>query len=288
MSDTELTHFIRLESGLTLFCREFPALDETAIGTPILCLPGLTRNSQDFAALAEHLQRRHRVLALDLRGRGRSDHDPNWRNYRLDIYVADVTAALDHFGIHQVIIIGTSLGGLIGMFFGAANPARLRALVLNDIGPELDPVGMQRIASGVGEAVPASSWQQAAEHTALAHAAVLPDYQAADWLAFAKRIYRERDDGLIVRDMDPAIGRALRETENQSADFWSVFHMLDNIPLLALRGELSDLFSAATLAAMQEQHPCMQTAVIARRGHAPTLDEPASRLAIDSFLESLP
>jgi len=287
VSSAPLEHFVRLESGLTLFCRDYPVTATTPGSPTILCLAGLTRNMRDFEGLAQHLQQRYRVLTLDLRGRGGSDYDPDWRNYRLEVYVADVVAVLDALRIDQVIIIGTSLGGLIGMFFGAINPERLRGLVLNDIGPELDPTGMDRIARSVGTAAAVDSWEEAARDAQVAHAAVLPDYSRSDWLDFARRIYRQQPDGRIVRDMDPLIGRALREAESSTPDFWGAFRELQRVPILAIRGSLSDLLSEQTLAAMKDLHPTMATALVPSRGHAPTLDEPPSRRAIDDFLEGL-
>lgn len=279
------SHFIGVADGLRLHCRDYA---NPSSRLPVLCLPGLTRNGRDFHELARHLSARRRVLALDFRGRGLSDHDPDWHRYRLDVYVDDVLAALDTLSIQRMIIVGTSLGGLVGMFLGARQPERLAALVLNDIGPELDPLGMYRIASTVGNSGPVTSWSEAAVAAREAQAAVMPDFTEQEWLRFAKQIYREREDGLIARDMDPAIGQALRESAEPAPDFWQAFKALRAIPMLTVRGELSDLLAESTVSSMQREHPAMRTAVIANRGHAPTLDEPESRMAIDRFLETLP
>ena len=277
-------------AGLRLRWRDYPG---DAARTPVICLPGLTRNCRDFESLAPHLVSflGRRVLALDLRGRGRSDHDPEWRNYQLDTYVQDVLAVMDAAALARSIIIGTSLGGLIGMHLAALSPvrsaARVAGLVLNDIGPELDPAGMLRIATGVGTARPATSWAEAAADAQKAHATVMPDFNDRDWLTFAQRVYREDSAGRIVRDMDPNLGRAIRESGSELPDFWGVFAKLESLPMLCLRGELSDLLSAATVERMAAQHPDLQTCVIPRRGHSPTLDEPASRAAIDAFVRPL-
>ncbi len=278
-------HRIGVADGLTLHCRDYWSESSRL---PVLCLPGLTRNGRDFHELASHLSAERRVLALDFRGRGRSDHDPDWHRYRLDVYVDDVLAVLDALQIPCVIIIGTSLGGLVGMFLGVQSPGRLGGLVLNDIGPELDPRGMTRIASSVGQSGPVDNWEQAEHAVKEAHAAVMPDFTAADWALFARQVYRERADGLIARDMDPQIGKALREATTPMPDLWQAFRSLRQLPILTLRGELSDLLTETTVSHMQQCHPSMTAVLVPNRGHAPTLNEPVSRTAIDRFLETLP
>lgn len=250
----------------------------------MLCLHGLTRNCRDFEDLAPALASRHRVLAPDLRGRGSSDHDPQWHRYRIDTYVDDTLALLAHFRIDRVIIIGTSLGGLIGMTLGARHPQSLAALVLNDIGPELDPVGMGRIGSSVNEPVSVPDWSAAVERARIGYSAILPEYSSDDWLKFARRIYRETAPAHIERDMDRNIGRALYENRDGPQDFWREFVAIADVPTLCLRGEWSDLLSSETLSAMQRAHHRLQTLTIAHRGHTPTLDEPECRAAIDHFL----
>lgn len=278
-------HRVAVADGLTLHCRDYSSGSSRL---PVLCLPGLTRNGRDFHELASHLSAERRILALDLRGRGLSDYDPDWHRYRLDVYVEDVIAVLDALRVARVIIIGTSLGGLVGMFLGVQNPERLAGLVLNDIGPELDVRGMNRIASSVGRSGPVENWEQAAAAAKDAHTAVMRDFSASDWARFARQIYREFADGRIARDMDPLIGEALREEPGPTPDFWRAFKSLQSLPVLTLRGELSDLLTETTVSRMQQWHPSMSAALIPNRGHAPTLNEPASRAAIDRFLGSLP
>ena len=270
--------------GIGLHCRDYPGPIGAAARPSVLCLPGLTRNCRDFELLALHLAARHRVLTPDLRGRGRSDHDPDWRRYRLDVYVADMSALLDALGVAQVVVVGTSLGGLIGMFLAAGHRARVAGLVLNDIGPELDPRGMLRIATGVGAARAVSTWAEAAADARAANEMALPGLDEAAWLRFARAVYREETPGRIVRDMDPMIGPALREPSASTPDFWAAFAALDGLPMLSIRGELTDLLSEETFARMLARHPDMQACRVPGRGHAPTLDEPESRAALDRFL----
>jgi pimeloyl-ACP methyl ester carboxylesterase len=275
-----------VEGGLRLHGRDYAAAElrgQSSSATPVLCIPGLTRNCRDFEALAPWLARDRRVLTVDLRGRGLSDPDPNWRNYTLDVYVADVLAMLDHLRLTRVIVIGTSLGGLVGMYLAARHPQRIAGLVLNDIGPELDPAGMIRIASSVGTSGPVASWADAAAEASRSHSHALPDLSAQDWETFAHRVYREREPGVIERDMDPAIGRALRSQTGPLPDFWQVFGSLHAVPLLVIRGEHSDLFAETTLQRMLAMHPALSACTIPSRGHSPTLDESTSRGALEDF-----
>jgi len=281
---------VRASDGLRLYYRKYAGDPQR---TAVLCLPGLTRNSRDFEALAPHISSvsRRSVVALDLRGRGHSASDPEWRNYRPEIYVRDVLTVLDAAGLQRVIVIGTSLGGIVGMLLASLHRARTAGLVLNDIGPVLEFAGMARIASSAGTARSVTTWAEAAADARAANAEVYPDFTDADWMTFARRVYREDSPGRIIRDVDPNVGRAVREPAGVPTgavpDFWGAFDALKGLPLLCLRGELSDLLSAATVARMAEHHVGMKSIEIPRRGHAPTLDEPESRTAIDAFIERL-
>jgi pimeloyl-ACP methyl ester carboxylesterase len=283
-------HEVRASDGLRLYYRQYPGdLQHTAV----LCLPGLTRNSRDFEGLAPHisLTSRRSVFSLDLRGRGRSDPDPEWRNYRPEIYVRDVLTMMDAAGLRRVIVIGTSLGGIVGMLLASLHRDRVAGLVLNDIGPVLEVSGMVRIASSAGTARAVTTWAEAAAEARIANAQVYPDFTDADWMTFARRVYREDAPGRIIRDVDPNVGRAVREpagaTSGSVPDFWNTFDSLNGLPLLCLRGELSDLLSAETVAHMAARHVGLEAIEISRRGHTPTLDEPESRKAIDAFIQQL-
>lgn len=278
-------HFVRLSDGLKLYCADYPAAASVSDRPPVLCLAGLTRNSRDFESLAPWLAQEYRVLALDLRGRGESDRDLDWRRYRLDVYLDDVRYVLAVLQVPEVILLGTSLGGLIGLCLGRESTPKVAALILNDIGPELDPVGLQRIASSVGTAAPATSWEQAAEQLAAGHRSAFPDYGPSDWLRFAHRLCRQRAPDVIERDMDPMIGRAMRESGEEIPDFWQTYLAQGEKPILALRGERSDLLSLATLQRMQQLRPSLQTVTVRDRGHTPTLDELDSRRALAGFLD---
>jgi len=283
-------HEVMASDGLRLYYRKFRGDPQR---TAVLCLPGLTRNSRDFEELAPHISSSARriVVTPDLRGRGRSASDPEWRNYRPQVYARDVLSVLDAAGLSRVIVIGTSLGGIVGMLLASLYRTRTAGLVLNDIGPVLDVAGMVRIASSAGTARAVSSWAEAAADARAANVQVYSDFSDADWMTFAHRVYRQEAPDRIIRDVDPNVGRAVREPGDVPTDavpdFWTAFDSLSGLPILCLRGELSDLLSAATVARMAERHPGMHSIEIPRRGHAPTLDEPDSRAAIDAFIERL-
>lgn len=279
-------HHVALRDGVRMYCRDYGAANGAR--PAVLCLPGLTRNCRDFEPLARALAGEWRVLTPDLRGRGRSGHDPQWRNYQPLTYATDVLELLDALEVPRMSLIGTSLGGLIAMLLAAMRPALLAGVVLNDVGPELDPAGLARIATYVGKLPPVVSWDEAAAQARFVNCSAFPDYTESDWLRFARNIYSEDAAGRPVLDMDPRIGDALRDAPAGAAlDLWPLYRALLPLPTLAIRGALSDLLSAATLARMAQLKPDLHTLVVPGRGHAPTLDEPDCRGAIRVFLETL-
>ncbi|MBS0570204.1 MAG: alpha/beta hydrolase [Proteobacteria bacterium] len=270
--------------GLRLYAREYPG--PRADAPVLLCLPGLTRNSKDFEALAEELSRRYRVLCPDLRGRGRSARDPNSENYRPDVYGSDIFGLLDALGIDTFGVIGTSLGALMAMGMNALAPQRVLHVVLNDAGPELDPRGIARIASYTGKsAAPMTTWAEAAQRMAANYATAYPDFGPADWSSYARASCFRDSDGVIKFDYDPGIARGLA-SGSATPDLWPVFDLLAGKPVLVLRGELSDVLAEATVAKMRARLPTLRAATIPGRGHAPTLDEPAARAAIAGYLSA--
>jgi pimeloyl-ACP methyl ester carboxylesterase len=274
-------HLYASTDGLRLFCRIYPG---DASGVPVLCLPGLTRNSRDFVSLAAHLQARRTVLTPDLRGRGRSDRDPDPRHYQLPTYVADAFTLLDALKRDRVIVIGTSLGALMGMVMAAQQPARIAGLVLNDAGPELDPAGVRRIAGYAGKLPPVHSWSEAAAQTRSVYEVALPGLDEAAWLEYAHRGYREDEHGVPVPDVDPRIAEAFRQGASAPLDLWPLFASLGAVPMLVIRGASSDILAAATLERMAREHRGLQHVTIPNRGHTPLLDEPDALRAIDAFL----
>jgi len=271
--------------GLTLYARDYAA--DAADALTVLCMPGLTRNSRDFAALADHLGGPYRVLCADQRGRGRSDRDPEWANYHPGTYVADMWALLDHLDIRRAALIGTSLGGLMAMIMGAMERDRVAGIVLNDVGPEISAEGIKRIQAYVGKQMKARTWDEVIEEVRRNNAGVYPDFGPDDWRAFAGLLYEEDDEGVPVPAYDPDIARPLEAAEAEPVDLWPMFRALDGLPLMGIRGELSDILSEATFRRMKEEVPNMECVTVPRCGHAPQLEHPVARGAIDAFLERI-
>jgi pimeloyl-ACP methyl ester carboxylesterase len=268
--------------GLRLYTRIY---ESTAAGAPtVLCLHGLTRNSSDFEDLAPHLQQRYRVIVPDLRGRGRSARDANPQNYQPAIYVQDILALMDMTGAPQVSVIGTSLGGLLAMMLGAGYRARVAGIVLNDIGPEADPVGIARIKGYAGRLPPPKDWSDAIAQTRSMFGDAWPDLSEQRWSTITRRGYREDAAGAIRVDADPMIGEMLRAAPAATATLWPFWSALRAIPMLAIRGGRSDILSAATFARMKAENPELEQLEVAQRGHVPLLDEPECIAAIDALL----
>ena len=279
----------KADDGLELFCRIYePAGGRaTAAALTVLCLPGLTRNSRDFEALAPHLAARYRVICPDLRGRGFSARDPQWRNYHPGTYLADVRRLLQALELERVAIVGTSLGGLLGMMLGATVPERIAGLVLNDIGPEVDPRGIERIKSYTGMLPPVHTWDDAIKQVRLVYGNAWLGLSDEQWRALVRRSYREDATGVPVLDFDPRIGDALREAPPRPGDLWPVFARLHALPMLVIHGALSDILSAGTVARMRREKPDLEHVTVGNRGHVPLLDEPEALAAIDRFLARL-
>jgi pimeloyl-ACP methyl ester carboxylesterase len=272
--------------GLTLYYRDYAAESDQL---PVLCLPGLTRNSRDFETLAPRLQARgRRVIAPDLRGRGRSQYDPNWSNYQPLTYLGDIAALQTAAGAERVVVVGTSLGGILAMLMAATRPAAIAGAVLNDVGPEIAIEGLQRISQYVGRHVPVRSWEEAAAQARATYGLSMPGLTDEDWLVYARRSYAEID-GVPQPDMDPMIGEAVRSAPSGAApDLWPVFGALGPVPTLALRGVLSDVLSAETFDRMAREKPDLRRLSVERRGHPPLLDEPEVVAALEEFLAELP
>lgn len=276
-------YFYSSRDGLRLFARDYPHPDPAAT---ILCLHGLTRNSADFEDLCAALNDDYRLIAVDQRGRGQSASDPNPDNYNPLVYSRDMFDLLDGLGIDEVIVIGTSMGGIISMVMATMDSSRFRAVILNDIGPVIDPAGLDRIRAYVGKHDPVAHWADAEAQVAARNAIAFPDYGAADWQRFARRLYREDASGRPVVAYDPAIAASLSDrTEAPAApDLWPAFSTLEAVPMLVVRGETSDILTPACVREMRRRHPDLDTVEIPGRGHAPMLDEPAAVAAIRHFL----
>ena len=268
--------------GLRLYARVYEGPRSDA--PTVLCLHGLTRNSRDFEDLAPHLARRYRVIVPDLRGRGFSARDPQLQNYQPTVYVQDILALFDATAVSRAAVIGTSLGGMLAMMLGFSHAARIAGIVLNDVGPEIDPAGIERIKGYAGRLPPAQNWSEAEAQTKAVFGDAWPGLAPSRWASLARRGYRQNTAGMVELDADPNIGEALRAAPAAALDLWPLWKALREVPTLAIRGERSDILSAATFARMKSETPGLAQLEVANRGHVPLLDEPECVLALDAFL----
>ena len=270
--------------GLKLHARDYPG---DGARLPVICLPGLTRNARDYAAFAERIAGARRVLALDLRGRGGSEPARDPASYVPDTYVADVRALLADQGMERFVAVGSSLGGLLAMLLAQAG-AGVAAALLNDVGPELETAGMARIRGQIGRAATYPTWMHAARAVAEANGAIHPGWGIADWLAMAKRTHRLNNAGRIVLDYDQRIAEPLRAADDggeTAAIRWEALSALHDRPVLIVRGEWSDVLSAATAQRMAASLGRAELLTVPGVGHAPTLDEPLVAAAVDRLLD---
>jgi pimeloyl-ACP methyl ester carboxylesterase len=269
--------------GLKLHFRDYPGPLERP---PLLCLPGLTRNARDFEPVADRFAGDWRVLSIEFRGRGLSHPDPEPANYHPATYVADLLKLLDQLGVADAVFVGTSLGALVTMALAAVEPERIAGALLNDVGPELDPAGLARIATYVGKETGYASWDQAIAAIAERNRPIYPDYGPAEWDRFVRRLMREEADGRLVFDYDPRIAEGFkRPAEAPVEKAWDMFRALDGRPVTVLRGALSDLLSPAVAERMAREIGDCELVTVPGAGHAPSFDEPESIAALERLLE---
>ncbi len=276
--------------GLTLYARDYPVSGDEE-GLPVIALHGLTRNSKDFEDVAPLIAAMgRRVVVPDVRGRGRSEWDPNPSRYQPKIYARDVTDMMKAMEIDRAVFIGTSMGGIITMALAAMRPRAVAAAILNDVGPAVAPEGIARILSYAGQAASIRGWDDAANYMAKTNGVAFPAFGEDEWMAMARRTFRERD-GVPQLDYDPAISVVLSKPPSRFAGWIAglLFRKLARKrPTLLLRGELSDVISADIASRMQRVAPGMQRVDIPKVGHAPMLTEPSAVDAIRNFLRTVP
>lgn len=283
--------FFSSEDGLKLHARDYPAETQSNTGQhlPVVCLPGLSRNARDFhqlaVLLANHPEKPRRVIAVDYRGRGLSQYDPNSANYNVMVECKDIIALCDKLDLTQCLFIGTSRGGLILHILAALRPDLIVATLLNDIGPAIEAAGLMEIRDYLGRRSTFSSFEQAADALAALHGKTFTSLARADWVDMAHALYADRD-GSLVADYDPALNDQL-----QAIDFskplptlWSQFEILAEKPMLVIRGEHSKLFSAETLQAMEENRAKVTTRTAPGQGHAPFLHHEDVFPSLSAFL----
>ena len=277
--------FFQSRDGLSLYYRDYG--DPQAAATPVLFLSGLTRNAKDAHVAASRLAPQRRVLAMDYRGRGRSAYDPDWHNYNPGVYVGDVVQLLAAAGIRRVAIIGSSLGGLCAMGLALVAPDALAGAVLIDIGPKIAGAGRERIGDYVGVELRVASLEQAADHLSRQYAHAYPDWDRALWLAMADATFVfDPAAGNYRLDYDLRLGAALKEQAAGEAalDLWPLYRALRDMPVLAVRAELSDILDAETFEKMAEDMPKLTRLVVPNCGHVPLPHREPLASAIDDFL----
>ena len=277
-----VSRFFTASDGLKLHMRDWgqptPAL-------PVVCLPGLARTADDFDALARRLAPTRRVVAIDYRGRGQSDRDPDWRNYDLRVENADILNMLAGAGIGEAIFVGTSRGGFHAMILSATRPTILRGVVLNDIGPVIEAVGLARIRGYVGKLPTPRSWPDAVDLAKRVMSAQFSGLSDAEWEAYARLTFEEKDGRFRARyDSNLMKPLAALDLEAPIPTMWPQFEGLKDSPLLTLRGENSDLLSNETLAEMGRRHPGMDSFVVPGQGHAPLLLDTPTLDRIEAFI----
>jgi pimeloyl-ACP methyl ester carboxylesterase len=272
--------------GLKLHYRDYPggAADEGG-RPPILCIPGLSRNARDFELVAERLSPEWRVICAELRGRGESAQAGDPMTYQPPFYLKDLEALLDTLAVERVVLFGTSLGGLLSMMLCATHPTMIAGVLLNDIGPVIEPAGLARIKAYVGKGGSWPTWVHVARALGETHGAAFPGYDLEDWLGMAKRLCRLTSTGRIVYDYDLRIAEPMRVPEVVAPpNLWPVFESIAGRPAVLLRGELSDILSPVTAEAMRAAVRGLDLVTVPHIGHAPALTEPESVAAIDRLL----
>jgi pimeloyl-ACP methyl ester carboxylesterase len=269
------------QDGLRLYFRDYG--DPLSPRLPLLCLTGIVRNSADFADLADRHAGERRVICPDYRGRGRSAYDSDWRNYDPFVYANDLAHLMAATGLERVVVVGTSLGAALAMGLAVLTPAQLAGIVLNDFGPEVAANGVSRILDYIGADHPQPDWPSAVRHLK----ELLPTLSIRTdegWLKLARGTYREGADRMLHFDWDVNLAKPLAAANGSVPDLWPYFRALGRLPVLALRGDLSDVLSQATFDRMAVVKPDLERVTVANAGHAPTLNEPEAAAAVDDFI----
>ncbi|MEO1329120.1 MAG: alpha/beta hydrolase [Pseudomonadota bacterium] len=278
-----MTKFFAARDG-----RRLAYQDSGGDGPAVLCLAGLSRNHRDFEDLEARLAPKRRVIRLDSRGRGFSEHAVDAHaEYNVPTEAGDAIALLDHLGLSRVALIGTSRGGILSMAIAGAQPERVSGVVLNDVGAVIEGGGLLRILATLGRPPKAQSFEAAAADLKSANAAQFPNLPDAEWLRHAHRLYDDVE-GRPTLAYDPHLRMAVSgaiEDGGPHVAIWPLFEALKTLPVLVIRGENSDILTAETLDAMREEHSGLKTVTLKDRGHAPFLNEPDATAAIEAFLD---
>jgi pimeloyl-ACP methyl ester carboxylesterase len=278
--------FVSSADGLRLHARCIGPRDAML---PVVCLPALTRTAGDFDILAAALvNAERRVISIDYRGRGLSDYDREPANYSPAVEMADVVTVLTALDALPAIFVGTSRGGILTMLLAATHPGLVAAAILNDIGPVIEPKGLMRIKGYVGQLPQPKNLADAAAILRRLFSDQFPKLTDADWLASARRAFKD-DNGRLVPTYDAALARTLDgvSPDMPPPTLWPQFDALDNVPVMVIRGVLSDLLSAQTVEAMRVRHPSLQVVEVADQGHPPLLADTETIVRISDFIAAV-
>ncbi len=285
-SSAVTSEFVSSFDGLKLHARCFG--QRPGAGLPVVCLPGLSRTTADFedlaTALSQDIDHPRRVIAIDARGRGRSEYDRNPKNYTYAIEMADALAVMTALSAAPAVIVGSSRGGLLAMAMGSARPTMIAGVVLNDIGPVIDAKGLMRIKSYIGKLPEPKDMADGAAVLRRLFSVQFPKLAQEEWLAFARRSWRE-EDGRLVSTYDPKLSATFEgiDLEQPLPPLWNEFNTLANVPLMVIRGANSDLLSAATVEEMRRRRPDIESLEIADQGHTPLLADRGTIARIAAF-----
>ncbi|WP_036286407.1 alpha/beta fold hydrolase [Methylocystis sp. ATCC 49242] len=282
------SRFVSASDGLRLHYLDYAC--PSAGRLPLVCLPGLARSADDFWRVAEAAQAQgRRVLALDYRGRGRSDWDKDWTHYALAVEQDDILAVLRDAGVSSAVFLGTSRGGLHTMDLAAGTPGLVRAAIFNDIGPKIELEGLLRIKRYVGKLPPIASMNDAIALMRMTAAPQFPAVSAEDWAVYARQTFVEKDGKVALR-YDPELSHTLDifTPDAEPETFWDRFETMSQTPMLVIRGETSDIFSAETMEEMARRAPRLETFTVAGQGHAPLLLDQPTIGRIMEFLSRCP
>lgn len=271
--------FCQSADGLKLHAKMIGPDSSTAL--PVLCLPGLTRTADDFddiaRAIATSPAAPRKVVSVDYRGRGLSDYDADPAKYAVPVELGDVLAIAASLGISRAILLGTSRGGLISMAMAAAQPKLLAGVILNDIGPALEIGGLMKIKGYIADPPPRQTWDEAARGLKELFGTVFPSLTEDEWMAWARRAFREKSGGGLERTYDLKLSHTLDglDPANPLPQVWELFDAMAGVPLMLIHGALSDLLSRQGVQDMIARRPDIDLVTVQDQGHAPLLaDKP--------------
>ena len=275
--------------GLRLSALEWPGPPPGSDGgrrLPLLCLPGLARTSLDFLEIGRHHAGTRRVVALDYAGHGESARAADPGRYRVHVALRDLLDAMAALHLHRVVLLGTSFGGILAMSLGVLRPGCLAAVAMNDVGPRVEPAGLEVVREVIGRDPAFAELDDAAAFLRR----VLPPLaiDEAGWRSVAEKTYARGEDGRLHPRWDIRIAEALRRENPGATELWPLFGALAHVPLLLFWGQESALLTASTVARMREMRPDMAVAGLPGIGHAPRLVEPLAVSALDRFLLAQP